>query len=334
MAIDIHAHYVPPKILDVLDARGRDFGIELLATAPACHCLRFDYGVRVRPFFPRLTEDAAARTALMQSVGIDRQVLSLWTDIFGYGLAADKGSLWHRLLNDSLAAFCDANAGHFSFLASGPLPNAGDAARELERGVADLGAVGGIVAANIEGRNLGEADLDDYWAAAVALDVPVFIHPTQPVPTERTARFALNQVVQYTMDTTLAVGSLISSGVMDRFPSLRLILSHGGGALPYLIGRFDCMHERMDRAAMGDVAAAPPSAYMERFWFDTILHHGRALRYLADLVGIGRLVLGSDDPFPPMDRDPLAGLRGARFSEEEIEAIAERNPRLVLPLLP
>ena len=67
MAIDIHAHYVPPRILEVLEARGRDFGIELLATATACHCIRFDYGVQVRPFFPRLTEDAAAMMASMIS---------------------------------------------------------------------------------------------------------------------------------------------------------------------------------------------------------------------------------------------------------------------------
>ena len=75
------------------------------------------------------------------------------------------------------------------------------------------------------------------------------------------------------------------------------------------------------------LAAAPPSAYMERFWFDTILHHGRALRYLADMVGIGRLVLGSDDPFPPMDRDPLAGLRGA-LSFKALDEVVQNTARV------
>src|SRR5439155_1154111 len=81
-------------------------------------------------------------------------------------------------------------------------------------------------------------------AAAVELGAPVFLHPAQPTPTPRTRRFAMNQVVQYTVDTTLCVGSLIGSGVLDRFPRLDLILSHGGGTLPYLIGRFDVMFER------------------------------------------------------------------------------------------
>jgi aminocarboxymuconate-semialdehyde decarboxylase len=263
----------------------------------------------------------------MSATGIQRQVLSMWADVFGYGLPIDQGSAWHRLLNDKLAEFCNGEPKHFSFLASGPLQDGGAAARELERGVRELGAVGGMVAANIEGRNLGEADLDEYWAAAVELNVPIFIHPTQPVPLERTARFALNQIVQYSTDTTLSVGSLMFAGVLDRFAGLRLILSHGGGTLPWLIGRFDCMHGRMDRDAMGNVAEKTPSAYLERFWYDTILHDGGALRYLAEMVGTGRLVLGSDDPFPPMDRDPLASLRAAGFSDADMDMITEQNPR-------
>src|SRR5262249_45726374 len=154
----------------------------------------------------------------------------------------------------------------------------------------------------------------------------VFLHPTQPVPTSRTKRFLLNQIVQYTFDTTLTVGSLISSGVLDRFPTLTLILSHGGGALPYLIGRFDCMHGRSDPRATGIVPASPPSAYLRRMYYDTILHDGPALRYLASRVDVDRLVIGSDDGFPPADRDPLATLREAGFDDAEVRRIAEANP--------
>jgi aminocarboxymuconate-semialdehyde decarboxylase len=182
------------------------------------------------------------------------------------------------------------------------------------------------VATNVEGRNLGEVAMDEYWAAAVALDVPVFLHPAQPAPLPRTSRFALNQIVQYTYDTTLALGSLISGGVLDRHPRLRLIVSHGGGALPYLIGRFDLMHERADRA-QGIAAAAKPSAYLRRLWYDTILHDTQALRYLASRVQVDRLVLGSDDSFPPADRDPLATLRAAGFDAAEIRRITQDNPR-------
>jgi len=327
MAIDVHAHYVPPRALETLQADGARYGIAVVEQAGACPCLHFDYGLKVRPFFPRLLEEPQQRIAAMQATGIDRQVLSVWADIFGYGLEPEKAALWHRLLNETLAALCQRAPEHFSMLASGPLPDAARAARELDHAVTQLGAVGAVAACNVEGVNLGELPLDEYWAAAVALGVPVFLHPAQPMPTPRTGRFALNQVVQYTFDTTLAIGSLIWSGVLDRFPTLTLILSHGGGALPALIGRFDCMHGRSNHAATGIVAASPPSAYLRRMYYDSIVHDEMALRHLAERVHPDRIVLGSDDSFPPADHDPLASLRAAGFTADEIHQIAELNPR-------
>ncbi len=326
MPIDVHAHYVPPKILDVLEREGARYGASVLEHPPTCQkCLRFDHGLQVRPFFAKLVEPVGQRIESMQRTGIDRQVLSAWADIFGYGLPGLKGEAWHRLLNDLLCEFSEANPASFSWLASGALPDAARAARELDRAVKQ-GAVGAVLATNVEGVNLGELALDEYWSAAVALDVPVFLHPAQPAPAPRTGRFALNQIVQYTFDTTLCAGSLISSGVLDRFPKLRLILSHGGGALPYLIGRFDVMHERADKA-QGIVAAAKPSAYLRRMWYDSIVHDPQALRYLAERVGTERIVLGSDDSFPPADHDPLASLRAAGFGAADLKKITEENPR-------
>jgi aminocarboxymuconate-semialdehyde decarboxylase len=327
MAIDVHAHYVPPRILEVLQQEGSRYGIAIEGHEPSCQCLHFDYGLKCRPFFPRLLEEPAKRIERMEQTGIDRQVLSGWTDVFAYGLETEKGTAWHRLMNESLAALCHSEPAHFSMLASGHLPDPAAAARELEYAVKQLGAVGAVAACNIEGVNLGELPLDEYWAAAVELDVPVFLHPAQPVPTPRTRRFALNQVAQYTFDTTLAVGSLIWSGVLDRFPTLRLILSHGGGTFPHLMGRFDCMHARSNHEGTGIVSKAAPSTYLRRMYYDSILHDPAALRHLASLVSVDRIVIGTDDSFPPADHDPLGTLQRAGFSDEEIHRIAERNPR-------
>src|SRR5262245_25132091 len=331
MPIDVHAHYVPRSLVETLEKEGSRFGISLVETEPGCPSLRFAYGLQIRPFFAKLTEEPAARLAGMARTGIDRQILSVWMDILGYGLPPEQGASWHRLLNESLSAFCQRYPDRFSLLASGPLPDAAGAARELEHAVKQLGAVGAVVATNVEGTNLGELPLDEFWAAAVHLGVPVFLHPTQPVPTSRTKRFSLNQIVQYTFDTTLTVGSLISSGVLDRFPTLTLILSHGGGALPYLIGRFDIMHERADKS-QGIVAPGKPSAYLHRLWYDSILHDAQALRYLASRVSVDRIVLGSDDSFPPADLDPLASLQAAGFDAAEVHTITEDNPRLLFRL--
>ncbi|MBI1737465.1 MAG: amidohydrolase [Candidatus Rokubacteria bacterium] len=332
MPIDVHAHYIPASLVETLEREGARYGISVVETAPACHALHFAYGLRVRPFFPKLVEEPARRIASMAATGIDRQILSTWMDILGYALDAEPGAAWHRLLNETLAAFAARHPDHFSVLASGYLPDPARAARELEYAVKQLGAVGAVAATNVDGTNLGELPLDEYWAAAVELGVPVFLHPTQASPAPRSKRFALNTVVQYTFDTTLAVGSLIWSGVLDRFPALALILSHGGGAWPYLAGRFDCMHERSDRAATGIAASSRPSAYLARLYYDTLLHDAASLRFLASRVGVERLVVGTDDGFPPVDRDPLGSLTRAGFGADEIRRIADANPRRLFRL--
>jgi aminocarboxymuconate-semialdehyde decarboxylase len=134
-------------------------------------------------------------------------------------------------------------------------------------------------------------------------------------------------VVQYTFDSTLCMGSLMWSGVLDRFPRLQFILSHGGGALPYLMGRFDTMDQRSDHHHTGIVSQQAPSAYAKRLHYDTILHSPSALRWLAQEVGVERLLLGTDDGFPPADRDPLASLKNAGFAADDVRRIADENPR-------
>ena len=332
MPIDVHAHYVPARICPRFEERARDFGISLVKTPPNC-ALHFDYGLKVRPFFPKLIEPVEERIAGMAGQGVTCQVLSVWPDIFAYGLPRDSAARWHRLMNELLSELCGRHPREFALFASVPLPDAAGAAREAEFAMKQLGAAGLVVASNVEGVNLGEVDLDEFWHAAVALDAPVFIHPVQAMPAPRIAKFALSQIAQYTFDTTLCVGSLIFSGVLDRFPRLRLILSHGGGTFPYLLGRFDCLHRTMDKAAQGDVAAAAPSSYVRRFHYDTILHSPMHLRWLAEAAGVDRMLLGSDYSFPPADLDPVGTVRKAGFSDVEVDKILDYNARDIIPRL-
>ena len=334
MAIDVHAHYVPPSLLDALETRAKDFGLTL-QHGPNCQCaLHFDNGPKIRPFFAELIEPMEQRLKTMDATGIERQVLPSWCDIFGPHLDRAAALRWHRFLNEQLARLCERRPDRFSFLASVPLPNAEDGAAELEHAVRSLGAVGAVIPANVADVNLGDIELDPFWQEVVHLDVGVFIHPVQAVPLKRSAKYGLTQIAQYTSDTTMTVGSLIMSGVLDRFPALRLLLSHGGGGFPYLIGRFDCMHERMDKAHQGDVAEKPPSAYLQRFFYDTILHDPGILHWLASRVSIKRVVLGSDYSFPPADLDPVKTVMKASFSPEEQRAILNDNAFSLFPALP
>jgi aminocarboxymuconate-semialdehyde decarboxylase len=331
MTIDVHAHYVPQSLVAAARQRGADMGVRVIDGA-ATPALEFSYGFKVRPFFPKLVETAAQRTAWLDSEHIDRQLVATWPDIYAYGLPPEQCVAWHALLNDTLAGWCYDNAGRFAFVASVPLPNAEDAAAELAR-AANLGAVAVMVSSNVEGQNIGELPLDALWASASQLRIPVMIHPMASAPMPRAAKFGLTQSVQYTFDTTLGVGSLIFSGVLDRFPSLTLVLSHGGGAYPYLAGRFDIMHARMDKSSQGDVAQRAPSSYAQQMVYDSIVHAPKPLRFLADLVGIDRLVLGTDYSFPPADLSPLASLRAAGFNATDIKKIAEENPHRLFPRL-
>jgi aminocarboxymuconate-semialdehyde decarboxylase len=332
MPIDIHAHYVPPQLIDAIAAGGKDIGVRLVPSNGASQALYFDYGFTVRPFFPRLIEPVAARRAWLDEQGIDLQIVGTWPDIFGYGLARDACVAWHRMLNDTLAAWCADNSDRFAWIGSVPLIDAEAAATELERAGA-LGACGVIISSNIENTNLGELALDAFWRKAEALAMPVLIHPVLVGPAPRVAKFGLAQVAQYTFDTTLGVGSLLMSGVLDRFPRLKLVLSHGGGAYPYLAGRFDIMHRRMDRAAQGDVAAKMPSAYATQMAYDSIVHAPKALRFLIEVAGLDNVVLGTDYSFPPADMEPLALLRSAGLSAADVKAIADDNPRRVFARL-
>ena len=332
MTIDVHAHFVPPAILDDIRRRGADYGVALIETAPGRPCCAFEHGQQIRPFLDAIL-NVEARLETMDRQGVDREILTVWADIFGYGLPPQKGAEWHRVLNDSLAGIAQATPGRFSWMASGPLQDAALAARELERCKA-AGAVGTIVAANMRGENLGDCPLDEFWAACAALDMPVFIHPALPVSEGRARNFGLNQICAYTADTTFTIGSMILAGVFDRHPGLEIILSHGGGTLPFLIGRFDRMHANSDRTATGDVAAERPSAYLRRFYYDTILQESLALQFLKRAVGVDRMVLGTDEPFPVGDPDPLAVLRAAGFDAAEIARIGEDNPRKLFRALP
>jgi aminocarboxymuconate-semialdehyde decarboxylase len=319
-------------LIDAVATRGKDIGVRLAPSSGAPPALHFDYGFKVRPFFPRLVEPVGERLAWLDEQGIDVQIVGTWPDIFGYGLAADACVAWHRMLNDTLAAWRADNADRFAWIGSVPLIDAEAAARELER-AGGLGACGVIISSNIENINIGELPLDAFWRKAEGLGMPVLIHPVLVGPAPRAAKFGLAQVVQYTFDTTLGIGSVLMSGVLDRFPSLKLVLSHGGGAYPYLAGRFDIMHRRMDRAAQGDVAAKLPSAYATQMAYDSIVHAPKALRFLIDVVGLDNVVLGTDYSFPPADMEPLAHLRSAGLSAAEVDAIADANPRRVFARL-
>jgi aminocarboxymuconate-semialdehyde decarboxylase len=189
-------------------------------------------------------------------------------------------------------------------LAAVPLQDPQLAADELRFAVERLGLRGAMIDPNALGRPLGDRAFDPFWRAAADLGAPVILHPFLLEAVERFGRHYLHNLVGYPFETTLAAASLILGGTLDRFPALDVVLVHGGGFLPYHIGRFDRGHAGRDEVRAD--GAGRPSGYVRRFHYDTLVQFPRALAYLVDVVGADRVLLGSDHPFWMGDPQPRA----------------------------
>jgi aminocarboxymuconate-semialdehyde decarboxylase len=266
----------------------------------------------------------------MDGQGVDRQMLSVWTDLSGYDLEPAAAARWHRLLNEALTEVVQQHPQRLAALASVPLQDPARAAAELAYSVRQCGAVGGVIGTNIAGQNLDASALDEFWSAAVELQVPLFLHPVEPVLPARVSKYYLHALTYYLYDTTATVGAMLFSGVLDRFLDLQLILSHGGGFFPYQAGRFDIVYTNL--AQTREHLAQPPSTYLQRFYYDTIVHHPTALQFLCAMVGSERLLLGTDYPFPVADPDPLRLYARAGFADADIDAMAGKNAQRLFRL--
>ena len=320
MIVDVHVHYVSPGAFDTVRRRPEAYGVRVLPGDG----VRLQVGDEppTRPLLPALyTLDLHAK--FFAQAGIDTAVFGPLMDIAGYSLPIAQSAAWSRLQNEALAAALREAPGAHQGLATVPLQDPAAAAAELTHAVRDLGLRGAMVDPNALGQPLGAAAFDPFWRAAADLAAPVVLHPFLLEAVERFGRHYLHNLVGYPFETTLAAASLILGGTLDRFPGLSVVLVHGGGFLPYHIGRFDRAHETRPEARVDD--AGLPSRYLRRFLYDTLVQRSDALRYLVQLVGHDRVLLGSDHPFWMGDPDPLRVVREADLDPATRTAIFGEN---------
>ncbi|MDR7481436.1 MAG: amidohydrolase family protein [Armatimonadota bacterium] len=319
MRIDAHLHYVSPRVFAALRRDPSRYGVAFSDAG----------GVRVqfpgepppRPVLPTLYDLAALRAHRARH-GLDGLVVGPVMDLEGYSLPPEQGAALSRLVNESLAADLDGETDLWG-LATVPLQAPDAAAAELHSAVRDLGLRGAMIDTHVGGRALSELALDPFWAAAQALAVPVVLHPFAVPPVERFDRYYLHNVIGYPMETTLAAAGLIFGGVLRRFPGLRVVLVHGGGFLPYQIGRLQrAYHAREEARAHLD---SPPEGFLRAFWYDSLTHGAAALQFLVAQVGADRVLLGSDFPFGMADPEPLRVLEAANLPAAARRAIAGEN---------
>jgi aminocarboxymuconate-semialdehyde decarboxylase len=324
--IDIHTHFIPPEL--VADARaGRALDHIEVLRRDGVEWLVHPQGYRY-PLSPEFF-DLEAKLREMDRLGIDAAVLSLTPTLFFYWLGAGAAGDFCRQANDSLATFV-AQSDRLHGVAVVPLQEPEAAAAELRRAVRDLGLRGVEIGTTVEQLPLDDRRFDLFFAAAAELDVPVILHPYYVGTRPNLVDFYMTNLTGNPLETCIAASRLILSGFLDRHPALKVILVHAGGFMPYQIGRLD--HGFRVRSETNAAISSPPSSYLRRFWYDTITHASPPLKFLVDLVGTDRVVLGTDLPFDMADDRFHEHLSGAGLEPHVLDAVTSGNAAAVFGL--
>jgi aminocarboxymuconate-semialdehyde decarboxylase len=324
MIIDIHAHYVSPNLVAEAKRNGLEYGVSVTPTDNGREQLVFNHsGEKLRPFFAELC-DLPTRLPYLTSSGIDMQVLSTWTDMSGDELPAKQGMRWARLQNETLAGDARAFGGRFEAMGTLPLQDIPAALDELDYVVKHLDMRSVEVGTHINGRDLDHEDFLPIWKRIADYGLFVLLHPPfKPVGLERVGDYFLNNLLSYPVDTTIAASRILFSGLLQDLPDLKFCLAHGGGFLPYQIGRLDRGYAA--HPACSRLISRPPHEFLQSFYYDTLTHNTNALDYLNKMVGPKRVLYGSDYPFEMLDERGPARVRELKISPEDRSAILGGN---------
>ena len=301
MRIDIHTHILPKEWPDLKKKYGYGGWIHLDHHKTSCARM-----MRDDQFFREVESnlwDPEIRGNECDNYGIDVQVLSTVPVMFSYWAKAEHGLDLSKLLNDHIASTVADQPRRFIGLGTIPMQEPSLAVSELERCVKKLGLVGVQIGTNINGMNLSDDSLFEVFEAAESLNAAIFIHPWYMMGEKDMSQYWLPWLVGMPAEISRAICSMIFGGIFERLPNLRVAFAHGGGAFPATIGRIDLV------VCVWPVLCAVdndklPSTYLGKFWVDSLLHDSTALSYIISKVGMEKIALGTDYPFPLGELEP------------------------------
>jgi aminocarboxymuconate-semialdehyde decarboxylase len=324
---DLHAHCLLPAVRAlVADAPG--LAEENRRQAEAMGPASTAYNAQVLAgWLPGLL-DLDVRLAAMDRMRLDVQVVSPSPSEYHYWAGRAAAADIVAAVNEGVAELCARRPGRLVGLGSVALQHPDLAADQLRDAVTAHGLAGAIVGTRAGERDFSDPAYEPLWAAAEELGAVLFVHPWGCTLGPRLARSYLFNIVGNPTETTLALSHVVFGGVLDRHPGLRVVAAHGGGYLPMYPGRSDHAHRMRDDARS---CAEPPSAYLRRLWFDSIVYDPTGLRHLIERVGADRVVLGTDFPFDMALDDPVGLLDAVEgLAADDRAAVAGANAAALL----
>ncbi len=324
--IDFHNHYYPPEYVNELCGGKLSARVTMDAEGNPCVHYPGDYNILVPGH-----RDLQYRRGVLDQHKVDTQVLTFTTPGTHVEEPAHAAQL-ARTINDAFARAASDSKGRYTALATLPLNDPAESAREFERAMNDLRLPGATLFSNINGVALSDERFWPLYERANDRGAVFFIHPHHPAGVEAMLDYWLMPLVGFLMDTTLAASKLVFSGVAERFPRIRWVLGHLGGAIPYLAERLDRGYEAF--ADCRKNISRPPSAYLkQQFYYDTVNFDPRAIELAIQFAGADHVLAGSDYPHQigsiPKMLDAIGALR---VSDEQRQAILGGNAARLLNL--
>jgi aminocarboxymuconate-semialdehyde decarboxylase len=319
--IDIHSHVLTEETMALI-------GKDVAALKPRLTRIDADNfamevaGTSYRPF-PLGGFELERRFADMAASEVDMQVISATPQTYFYEQEAGAAAACATIQNDGIAKLVKAHPDRFIGIATLPMQDGGLAAKELTRALRTLGLRGAMIGSNANGVNLDHPSYEPLWAAAAELGAFMLIHPTNVAGADRLRAYYLNNLVGNPLDTTIAAACLVFGGVMERHPKLKVCLLHGGGFVPYQAGRW--VHGWQVRPEPQVNIKGSPQPYIDRFYYDTILHARPQLEFLVGSVGAGRVLLGSDYPYDMGTFECARQVKALSISEADKAKVLEAN---------
>ncbi|MCB0791970.1 MAG: amidohydrolase [Flavobacteriales bacterium] len=312
LTVDIHTHILPEQIPDFGARYGYRGFIHLDHHRPGCARMMMD-----DKFFREVQANCWDPTVRIQECDahhVHVQVLSTVPVMFSYWAKAEDTLDLSKFLNDHIAEIVQRWPTRFIGLGTVPMQDVDLAVKELER-CKRIGLAGVQIGTHVEGLDLGSPRLFPFFQACEQAGMAVFIHPWDMLGRERMEKYWLPWLVGMPAETTLAITSMIFSGLFERLPRLRVAFAHGGGAFPATLGRIQHGFEvRPDLCAVDNPVG--PKEYLGRFWIDALVHDPKMLEFVVDLFGEDRVALGTDYPFPLGELQPGSLIRGMPWDDQ------------------